>query len=113
MSYILDSYNDDDFSSIPPNVMKTAEEFIDLLRDIAGEYNAEYVKIVPCEHINGVESDGAVAIIYEEVSDLAERVQLGYENVMPWHVKLNDIQNKNSTFVEMYNHWSCFVYDDK
>lgn len=112
MSYILDSYSDDDFSSIPPNVMKAAEGFIDNLNDASG-YESAYVKIVPCDHINGVYRDDAVAIIYEEVCDLAEKIQLGYESVMPWHIKLNDIQNKNSAFVEMYNHWSCFVYDDK
>lgn len=109
---ILSKYSLEDFASVPRNVLEGAVHFINVLKEASDGYDLDYIKIVPHSHVSGIENESAVCIIYEEVCDIAEKIQLGYDTHMKEHNRIMDIQSKCNVFFEMYNHWSCGVYDE-
>lgn len=118
MRYLLEKYNEHDIANVPENTRLAAEAFIDLLidteRERAGEYAyVDWIKVVPYGHIGSWNNDKDLCIIYEEVADLAEQIQLGYKEYAKEHDALMAIQDKYDVLFECYNSWSCGVYADR
>lgn len=110
---ILERYTIEDFASVPRNVLEGAVRFINVLKEASDPGYTDYIKIVPYNHVSERDNKTAVCVIYEEVYEIAEKIQLGYATHMKEHNQVMDIQSKCDVFFEMYNHWSCGVYNER